>query len=131
MAAITHGRPSPKNTLTEFEPVTLPIAESAYFEVLAAVILANVSGREVPTATMVIAVIDGSKPITQPRSPATDPTMAVMIPIRVSATIKAGAPPPMPGGGTIANRSFQPIKLKWKSASNSETCTTIISSSSI
>jgi len=37
--------------------VTFPTAESAYFDVLAAVILANVSGREVPMATIVIAVI--------------------------------------------------------------------------
>jgi len=29
---ITQGRPSPKNTLTEFEPVTFPIAESAYYD---------------------------------------------------------------------------------------------------
>ena len=131
MAAITHGRPSPKKTLTEFEPVTLPIAESAYSEDLAAVTLAKVSGREVPTATIVIAVIDGSSPMTHPRSPATDPTTAVMIPIRESATMKAGAPFPIPGGGTMAKRSFQPINEKWKRASKSVTCTVIISSSSI
>ena len=33
VAAITHGSPRPKNTFTEFEPVTLPTAESAYFDV--------------------------------------------------------------------------------------------------
>jgi len=27
---ISHGNPNPTNTLTEFEPVILPIAESAY-----------------------------------------------------------------------------------------------------
>lgn len=31
--AITHGRPSPRKTFTEFEPVTFPTAESAYYEV--------------------------------------------------------------------------------------------------
>ena len=56
-ALITHGRPRPKNTFTELDPVTLPTAESAYLDVLAAVILANVSGSEVPIATIVIAVI--------------------------------------------------------------------------
>tara|TARA_B110001469_G_C9637721_1_gene320022 strand:+ start:430 stop:543 length:114 start_codon:yes stop_codon:yes gene_type:complete len=37
--------------------VTLPTAASAYYDDLAAVTLANVSGSEVPTATNVIAVI--------------------------------------------------------------------------
>jgi len=41
------------------EPVTLPTAASAYSHDLAAVMLAKVSGREVPMATMVIAVICG------------------------------------------------------------------------
>lgn len=54
---MTHGSPSPKNTFTEFEPVTFPTAESAYFDVRAAVMLAKVSGREVPIATIVMAVI--------------------------------------------------------------------------
>ena len=31
-AQMTHGCPSPKKILTEFEPVTLPTAESAYSE---------------------------------------------------------------------------------------------------
>jgi hypothetical protein len=57
IALITHGSPRPKKTFTEFDPVTLPTAESAYSEDLAAVILANVSGTEVPIATIVIAVI--------------------------------------------------------------------------
>ena len=56
-ALITHWRPRPKNTFTEFDPVTFPTAASAYCDDLAAVILANVSGSEVPTATNVIAVI--------------------------------------------------------------------------
>lgn len=30
VAAITHGSPRPKNTFTEFDPVTFPTAESAY-----------------------------------------------------------------------------------------------------
>ena len=55
-AEITQGRPSPTNTLTELDPVTFPIAESANSDCLAAVILAKVSGRDVPTATKVMAV---------------------------------------------------------------------------
>ena len=56
IALITHGSPRPRNTFTEFDPVTLPTAESAYSDDYAAVILAKVSGREVPIATIVIAV---------------------------------------------------------------------------
>ena len=48
-------------TLTELDPVTLPIAESAYYDCLAAVILAKVSGNEVPIATKVMAVTDSFK----------------------------------------------------------------------
>src|SRR5206468_265881 len=55
MAAINHGRPSPKNTLTEFDPVTFPIALSAYFSWIAATLLANKSGSDVPSDTKVIA----------------------------------------------------------------------------
>ena len=55
MAAMSHGSPSPKNTLTEFDPVTLPMALSACFSPTAAALLANVSGSEVPKATKVIA----------------------------------------------------------------------------
>ena len=116
---MTHGKPNPRKTFTELDPVTLPMAESANSDCYAAVTLANVSGREVPTATNVMAVIDGSRPTTQPRSSATEPTMAVIIPINTSAMKKAGAPPPIFTGGTTAKRSFHPIKAKWKSASPS------------
>lgn len=79
--AIAHGSPSPKKTLTEFDPVTLPIAESAYGEFLAAVIDARVSGREVPKATKVIAVTDSLIPSTQPRIVAISPITKVTIPM--------------------------------------------------
>ena len=81
MAATAHGRPSPKKTFTELDPVTLPMAESAYSEDLAAVILAKVSGREVPRATIVMAVTDSSMPTTQPKSSASSPTTAVTRPM--------------------------------------------------
>jgi len=109
---ITHGKPSPRKTFTEFDPVTFPIAESACSDDYAAVTLANVSGRDVPTATKVIAVIDGSNPMTQPSRLATEPTIAVIIPMRARAMKKAGAPPPNFAGGTTAKRSFHPIKAK-------------------
>jgi len=79
--AMAHGRPRPKKTFTEFDPVTLPIAESAYSDDLAAVILAKVSGKEVPRATRVMAVTDSSMPTTHPKSSAISPTMPVTTPI--------------------------------------------------
>ena len=51
------GSPSPKNTLTELLPVTLPMELSAVFSVTAAILLAKVSGKDVPSATKVMAVI--------------------------------------------------------------------------
>ena len=55
MAAISHGRPKPRNTFTELLPVIFPIALSAFFSPTAAAFEANVSGKEVPRATKVIA----------------------------------------------------------------------------
>ena len=56
MLAIIHGRPRPKKTLTLLLPVTLPTALSACFSATAAALDANVSGKEVPKATNVIAI---------------------------------------------------------------------------
>lgn len=78
---ITHGSPRPRKTLTQFDPVTLLIAASAYWEVQAAVLLAKVSGREVPRATKVMAVTDGLSPMTQPKIVATSPTNIVTRPM--------------------------------------------------
>ena len=85
----------PRKTLTELDPVTLPMAESASFEDLAAVILANVSGKEVPIATRVIPVTAGLRPTTHPKTVATSPTIVVTIPIRKRATKNAAHPPQM------------------------------------
>ena len=71
-----------------------PTAESAFGLSLAAVMLANVSGSEVPIATKVIAVTPGLMPITQPITDAISPTMAVSPPMKQIATIKQGHPPP-------------------------------------
>ena len=90
---MTHGSPSPRNTLTELDPVTFPTAESACLPSLAADILAHVSGREVPIATKVMAVTPGLRPITQPMRLATSATMAVTTPMKPRAMKKQAHPP--------------------------------------
>lgn len=89
-----HGRPRPKNTFTELDPVTLPIAASAYSEVFAAVIEANVSGKEVPRATREMAVTDSFRYITHPKTVAISPIINVINPIINNATKKHPFPPP-------------------------------------
>lgn len=116
-AEISHGRPRPTKTFTEFEPVTLPIAESAVSEVLAAVILAKVSGSDVPTATSVIAVTASARPSVHPSTVATSATTAVMVPIKARATRKAGMPPQVSTGGMNAKSTFQPMQAKCINAS--------------
>ena len=108
-----------------------PTAESAYFDVLAAVMLANVSGKEVPNATKVIAVTDGWIPSTHPRIVATSPTIAVISPIKVRAMKKVGTPPDKLDGGTMANSTFQNMVMKCKIASDRVTSSRIKLSSSI
>ena len=93
MAAITHGSPKPRNTFTELDPVTFPTALSANFSYLAAAIEANVSGKEVPRATKVMAVIDGLIPRTHPKMLANSPTTAVTIPMTPRAQPKQAQPP--------------------------------------
>jgi len=51
MVAKVHGRPRPRKMLTELLPVMFPIALSAVFSFLAAIRLAKVSGKLVPSAT--------------------------------------------------------------------------------
>jgi len=50
--------------------------------------------------------------MTQPKMVATSATMAVIIPMKVSAIKKDGIPPPMCGGGTKAKTHFQPMHMK-------------------
>ena len=87
------------------EPVTFPIAESAESLCLAACIDAKVSGRDVPSATNVIAVTYGRNPITQPNKVANSATTAVIIPINTREITKANHPPHALGGGTRAKSS--------------------------
>ena len=67
MHAIVHGRPRPRKTLTEFDPVMLPSDASAFESWTAADIEANVSGRDVPSATNVMATMPLSRPTKQPK----------------------------------------------------------------
>ena len=117
--------PIPRKTLTEFDPVTFPMAESAYGEDLAADILARVSGKDVPIATRVIPATDGFMLITQPNTVATSPTIVVIIPSRRSDTMKVAHPPQIWVGGAIAPNIFQNIDRKCQSAPEHSTSSTI------
>mmetsp|Transcript_18943 Transcript_18943/g.48275 ORF Transcript_18943/g.48275 Transcript_18943/m.48275 type:complete len:234 (+) Transcript_18943:231-932(+) len=107
MEAMSQGMPSPRKTFTALEPVTLPTAASANSSLRIASLLANVSGREVPTATKVMAVIASPRPITQPKSEEISPTTAVQAPMKQMETKKAGQPLAQLTGGTSANCNFQ------------------------
>merc|ERR1719198_174479 len=91
--AMSQGRPRPRKTLTALEPVTLPTELSAVSSPTAADLEAKVSGREVPRATKVIAVMASSRPSKQPKMPAMSATKAVRMPIMISATKKVAQPP--------------------------------------
>lgn len=54
-AATNHGMPTPMRTLTAMLPVMWIIAPSAYFSNLVTVLEASMSGKEVPSATNVMA----------------------------------------------------------------------------
>ena len=103
---MSHGNPRPRNTLTELEPVTLPMELSALSSMVAACLLANRSGRLVPSATNVIAVTLSLRPTMQPNMAARSPTMAVKTPIRASETQNDNQPLRRLGGGTNANNSY-------------------------
>lgn len=87
---MTQGNPSPRKTLTELDPVTLPMAASAFSSCEAAVMDANVSGREVPRATKVIAVRMSLTPREHPKTLAMSPTNIVRIPMADRDVTKRG-----------------------------------------
>lgn len=103
MEAINHGSPRPRNTFTELLPLTFPTEASADFSIMAAVLLAKVSGILVPRATNVMAVILASILIKQPNIPAKSPMIAVIKPINAREMMNVGQPPRIEGGGTHAN----------------------------
>jgi hypothetical protein len=94
MEQIAHGNPQPKKTFTAFDPLIFPTASSALSDYLAAVILAKVSGSDVPRATTVMAATDSLIPMQQPKTVATSPTINVISPIYANDITKQGAPAP-------------------------------------
>lgn len=91
--------------MTELLPVTLPTELSAVFSIVAAVLLANVSGILVPKATKVMAVTLGFRPIRQPNTVARSPMMAVKRPITANEIMNVSQPPPMDVGGMNAKNT--------------------------
>merc|ERR1719352_72138 len=79
--AMSQGRPRPRNTLTELEPVTLPTELSPLFFTVLAILEAKVSGREVPRATKVMAVMASGRVSRQPKMLAMSATKAVSTPM--------------------------------------------------
>lgn len=88
--------------LTELLPFTLPTELSAVFSLMAAVLLANVSGILVPKATNVMAVMASGRPIRHPKQAARSFMMAVRTPIIAKETQNVGQPPKYFGGGMKA-----------------------------
>lgn len=85
----------------------LPMALSAYFSLMAAARLANKSGKDVPSATKVMAVTVSSSPTKQPKMEAKSPMKAVRIPITAKDTKNVNQPPQILTGGTIANNIYR------------------------
>mmetsp|Transcript_11533 Transcript_11533/g.11485 ORF Transcript_11533/g.11485 Transcript_11533/m.11485 type:complete len:141 (-) Transcript_11533:597-1019(-) len=117
MDPINQGKPSPRKTLTQLDPVILPIATSALSDCMVACLLANVSGKEVPKATILIAVRDCLSVITHPSKAANSPTIAVRHPMKISEIRNEGHPCQCFAGGTVAKRTFHPMHKKCKAAS--------------
>ena len=78
--------------MSELDPVTFPIDESAVELYFAAIMLEKVSGHEVPIATNVRAVMPGGMPTEQPNMFANSPTIAVIKPTDRSANGKVNQP---------------------------------------
>eukprot|EP00955_Chlamydomonas_euryale_P042094 352205-Chlamydomonas_euryale.AAC.3 len=87
---MTHGMPRPRNTLHVLEPIMLPIAASALSSLRHARRDANVSGSDVPSATMDMPVITSDRPMEQPNISATSLTIAISRPSKISAMAKHG-----------------------------------------
>mmetsp|Transcript_76755 Transcript_76755/g.159687 ORF Transcript_76755/g.159687 Transcript_76755/m.159687 type:complete len:218 (-) Transcript_76755:1368-2021(-) len=118
MDAIIQGRPRPKKTLTELLPVTFPMAASAVGSSTAATFEAKVSGREVPRATTVMAVMESGRPMQQPIKDAKSPMTAVTTPINTKAMPKLSQPSQYDAGGMKAKKTFQGSATKWMAQSD-------------
>mmetsp|Transcript_34902 Transcript_34902/g.99636 ORF Transcript_34902/g.99636 Transcript_34902/m.99636 type:complete len:226 (+) Transcript_34902:360-1037(+) len=106
--------PRPRKTLTQLLPVTLPMELSACSSCRAAVLDANVSGKLVPKATSVIAVMLSSMPTVQPSRLAMSLMAAVTTPIMKRAAQKVAHPPNITGGGTSRKMTFQKSAMLWE-----------------
>lgn len=87
-----------------------PMELSAVFSLMAATLLANVSGILVPKATNVIATTVFSNPTKHPKILAMSDIKAVIKPINISDPIKVKYPPAMEGGGMKANKTWKSKK---------------------
>lgn len=103
--AISQGSPRPRKTLTALLPLMLPTELSAVFSLMAANLLANVSGILVPRATKVMATTVFSRPTRHPKMLARSDIRAVIKPINISDPINVRQPPAMDGGGMKANKT--------------------------
>mmetsp|Transcript_84905 Transcript_84905/g.259240 ORF Transcript_84905/g.259240 Transcript_84905/m.259240 type:complete len:213 (-) Transcript_84905:1954-2592(-) len=113
--AMVHGSPRPRKTLTELLPVTLPTDASASGSWTAACFEAKVSGKDVPRATKVMAVISFSmNGMTQPNRLAMSPMMTVTPPIMIKDTTKHSQPPHKSVGGQHAKTIFQGKLMAWR-----------------
>ena len=90
-----------------------PMALSAYFSLMAAARLANKSGKDVPSATKVMAVTVSSSPTKQPKMEAKSPIKAVRMPITAKDTKNVNQPPQILTGGTIANNIYREKRLEF------------------
>mmetsp|Transcript_38118 Transcript_38118/g.85919 ORF Transcript_38118/g.85919 Transcript_38118/m.85919 type:complete len:338 (-) Transcript_38118:1455-2468(-) len=102
-----HGMPRPRKTFTELLPVTLPMLLSAKGSWTAAVLEANVSGSDVPSATKVTAQMGAFMSSAHPSRLAMSPMMAVRPPIIAREQKKQTHPSRKSTGGTIAKSIFQ------------------------
>mmetsp|Transcript_103499 Transcript_103499/g.331841 ORF Transcript_103499/g.331841 Transcript_103499/m.331841 type:complete len:233 (+) Transcript_103499:1510-2208(+) len=105
---MVQGRPIPKKTFTELLPVTLTMDASASSSRQAAQREAKRSGMEVPRATKVMAVMESSIPVTQPKSSAKSITQVVTPPMSTKDMMKHNQPPQrLAGGRRTENANFQ------------------------
>lgn len=114
MAAMDQATPIPRKTFTALLPVTLPMEASAYWSWVAATLLANVSGTDVPSATNTTAVTESFRPMVQPKWEARSPMKAVSRPIMRMETMKHAQPFQYSVGG---RRQRGPSRTQSESAS--------------
>jgi hypothetical protein len=116
------GSPSPRKTLTELEPVMLPIELSAVGSWSAAMREASVSGSDVPSATRLMAATDGGMPMQHERTVVVSSRKKVMMPIRAIESTKHGYPIHSPAGGRSAPSTFHTTETRCRAQSEALGC---------